>query len=275
MKVLTSIYYNMYIILYNSKNIVDFMSIICSNLKNLVICTNPVFLHYLITIFNNDFKNNINNISSIITATSPLIEKDAKLLLKIIKGKNIKFYNHYGATEVDNLCYDDISKNGYKFNCVGKPMLGTSIEIVDTNDNIMSSTNKKYGRVRILSNGFSNYYNTLDDSKYFYTGDLGYIENNCLYIVDREKNFFNINGYKVSPNQIENVALKYSYVDECICLYDNILILKVVVSDGFNINKLKKILYENLLSYQLPKKIEVVSSIIKNNSGKVDRKAYK
>ena len=271
MKSMSAIYYCLYLIVFNSKNIVDFVSLICSKLDNLVICTNPTFLHYLITIFNDDIKKHISNIQTIITATSPLSENDAKTVLNLIKNTNIKFFNHYGATELDNLCYMNISKDGYKFNCVGKPMLGTYVEIVDENDNKIISSKEKYGRVRVKSNGYSKYYKNLGD-EYFYTGDLGYLENNFLYIVDREKNFFNINGYKISPSQIENIALSYSYVDECICIYDGVLILKVVVKPDFSLDKLKEILYNNLLSYQVPKKIEIVSAIDKNRTGKIDSK---
>lgn len=41
---------------------------------------------------------------------------------------------------------------------------------------------------------------------------------------------------------------------------------------NFLLNELKEILYNNLLSYQVPKKIEIVSAIAKNRTGKIDRK---
>ena len=37
-------------VLFDGKNIVDFVSLICSKLDYLIICTNPAFLHYLIMI---------------------------------------------------------------------------------------------------------------------------------------------------------------------------------------------------------------------------------
>ena len=88
------------------------------------------------------------------------------------------------------------------------------------------------------------------------------------------KNFFNVNGYKISPVEIENAALKYDGILECICCYQNVLTLYVVKKKEYQIEKLKEKLQSELIDYKIPKKIIETNSIIKLSNGKIDRSKY-
>lgn len=272
MKMYLSLYYGYTFIIHNSLNICDFIKYLDYGYNNLCLCINPTFLHYLINLFPNEIKQNIKNIQMIETATAPLLVSDAKKVISLIKDSNIKFYNHYGSTELPSSCYLDIMKNGYTLGCVGKPLYGTNVEIVDDKGKVINSNKNSYGIIRLNGKSKCLQYHNGDKIPFFYPGDIGYISNGLLYVIDREKNFFNINGYKFSPVEIENIALTYEGVNECLCVYDNILKLLVVINNNFDKKILKKVLCENLFKYQVPKVIEVVSSLPKLKNGKVNRK---
>jgi len=274
MKMYLSFCYGYTFIIHNSMNIVDFMKYLDYGYNNLCLSINPTILHYLVNLFSDEIKRNIKNIQIIETATAPLLEEDAKKTISIIKENNIRFYNHYGATELPAGCYLDIIKNGYALGCIGKPLDGTIVEIVDDNGRKIKSNKNTYGRIRLYGKSKCIQYHNGEKIDYFYPGDIGYIYNDLLYIVDREKNFFNINGYKFSPVEIENIALSYKGIDECICIYNGVLKLLVVINNNYDKKELKNILHKNLFSYQVPKVIEEVVSISKLSNGKVDRKKY-
>lgn len=264
-------YYGLSLYIYDSLNIIDLISIL-NNYNNIILSTNPTILHYSLTLFYDDFASCLSNIKIIESCTAPLSTVDSRKILPIL-GKT-KFYNFYGATELQ-MAYLDIEKYGYKKGCVGLPLEDVKIELLDDNNNVIKDGSNATGVVRISNSEYGYKYYKEKEQKYFYPGEIGYIENNLLYLVDRKKNFFNINGYKISPVDIEDVALLYDCVLECVCYYNSVLSLDIIVDKNFKINELKKVLNENLSSYQIPKKIKVVSRLHKTSNGKIDRNKYK
>ena len=264
-KVYMAVYYGYTITIHNGANFVEFINyIVEDDMNNIMLCTNPTFLHYTASIFRKELEENISKIKLIEIATAPLSINDAELLVSICNGRT-KLINHYGSTEYVPICYKEVDKN-YEFGCVGAPYKNTKIEIIDNNLS-------KCGSIRISGNSLANYYGK-EKSFYFYTGDVGYFKGDDLYIIDREKNFFNVNGYKISPVEIENAALKYDGILECICCYQNVLTLYVVKKKEYQIEKLKEKLQSELIDYKIPKKIIETNSIIKLSNGKIDRSKY-
>lgn len=264
-KVYMAVYYGYTITIHNGANFVEFINyIVEDDMNNIMLCTNPTFLHYTASIFRKELEENISKIKLIEIATAPLSINDAELLVSICNGRT-KLINHYGSTEYVPICYKEVDKN-YEFGCVGAPYKNTKIEIIDNN---LSNC----GSIRISGNSLANYYGK-EKSFYFYTGDVGYFKGDDLYIIDREKNFFNVNGYKISPVEIENAALKYDGILECICCYQSVLTLYVVKKKEYQIEKLKEKLQSELIDYKIPKKIIETNSIIKLSNGKIDRSKY-
>ena len=135
--------YNLPFYIYNSLNIIDFISILEKEYEHIIVFTNPTFLHYLINLFYEDIKNIINKIDIINSATAPLNNKDVEKLLTIY---DHKIYNHYGSTEGFSLSCIDLSKYEYKNGLVGIPMNNTMIEIVNEKNEevILVNNNKGY-----------------------------------------------------------------------------------------------------------------------------------
>ena len=52
-----------------------------------------------------------------------------------------------------------------------------------------------------------------------YTSDMGYIdENGFIYIAGRKGDVINVGGLKVAPTDVEEAALAYDGIEDCICI---------------------------------------------------------
>ena len=50
------------------------------------------------------------------------------------------------------------------------------------------------------------------------TGDIGYIQDGKVYVVDRTKDLIKVNGFQVSPAELEDAILKHPSIEDCAVL---------------------------------------------------------
>ena len=108
-------------------------------------------------------------------------------------------------------------------------------------------------------------------------------ENGFVYIIGRKGDVINVGGLKVAPTEVENVALDYDGIKDCICIAEedniagNILKMLLVVDDEplFNKKEFVAFMKDRLESYKVPHKIAFTENIKKTYNGKIDRKAYR
>ena len=87
---------------------------------------------------------------------------------------------------------------------------------------------------------------------------------------------------KVSPSEVESVALAFPEVSDCICLpkphpvMGNVVRLLVVAKapETFDKRKLVQFIASRLENYKVPQTIELVDAVKRTYNGKLDRKAY-
>ena len=113
------------------------------------------------------------------------------------------------------------------------------------------------------------------------TSDIGYLdERGRLWLKGRVDDVINIGGLKVSPTEVENVAMSLAFVKDCVCVSVShpILgtILKLLVETDSKLDKrlLAQHLKSKLEPYKVPTLYEKVESIHKTFNGKTDRKKY-
>jgi long-chain acyl-CoA synthetase len=132
-------------------------------------------------------------------------------IIKEFEAWGINIVQGYGITECAPVvaCNTDRHK---KYNSVGKIVSGCEVKIVD---------NEVWVKGPIVMKGY--YKNTeatseVFDSGWFKTGDLGYLDrDNYLYITGRKKNLIILpNGENVSPEELEQKILCFSYVKEVV-----------------------------------------------------------
>jgi long-chain acyl-CoA synthetase len=116
------------------------------------------------------------------------------------------------------------------------------------------------------------------------TGDIGRVdEDGYLFIEDRKKDVIVVSGFKVFPNEVEDVATLQAGVAEAAAIgvpdkqSGEVVKLFVVRKNGASLTAADVLAHarHNLTGYKIPRHVEFVDSLPKSNVGKVLRRALK
>ena len=116
-----------------------------------------------------------------------------------------------------------------------------------------------------------------------FTSDIGTLDDEgMLHLSGRASDVINVGGFKVSPIEVEEVAMSNPLVSDCICISaphpvtDRALKLLVVTPSGQTLDKrsLARYLADRLEPYKVPMLYEQVDTIARTYNGKLDRKHY-
>lgn len=117
---------------------------------------------------------------------------------------------------------------------------------------------------------------------WFYTGNIGYIENGKVYIVGRLKDIIKVNGFVVSRTELEDALYKCPGVSDCAAFgkgygVDEHPVLSIVAAeDGLSADRIRDHLHSNLSSYKADKcEVHFVESIPRNRGRKILRDRLK
>jgi acyl-coenzyme A synthetase/AMP-(fatty) acid ligase/acyl carrier protein len=195
----------------------------------------------------------------------------------------IQIVNIYGLTEtVTGSVYCGPSADTFKIGTVGKPT-DCSIKIIDEEGQEVSKGEK--GELLLKGDHIMvGYFNNPEATAkvlidgWLYSGDIAREdEDGFVKIVGRKKSMINSGGFRVQPEEIEELLLKVKEVDECkvIGLPDPILTEKMIAcikpKDNVVPDELKfyKFLRENLEPEKVPQEICFIESFPRGISGKV------
>lgn len=223
----------------------------------------------------------------LMAATAPLPEPDRETLRELLP--DTRLYNHYGCSESSSICIYDFNKYAELKNCAGKVMPHSHVFFVDDDKKEIVSSADNLGLLAVKGDAtMKGYYKEpgLTDeiliNGAIYTKDMGYMdENGFVFILGRNDDVINVGGFKISPLEVEEAALEYEGVKDCICIAteDEItgqaLKLLIVADERLDILLLKKFMFSKLKSYQMPNQYEVVEKIERTYNGKLNRKFYR
>lgn len=188
----------------------------------------------------------------------------------------------YGLTETSPCaCYNHDLK--YKLGSIGAPIENVEMKIVDADGNqlepgelgeiairgpnvMLGYWNRPFETAEVIKNGW------------FHTGDIGQMdEDGFFYIVDRLKDMINVSGFKVYPTEVENVIYQHSSIAE-VAVYGvpdafkgEIVQASIVMKPGQTLTETQIIDFcsERMAAYKIPRNINFVDAIPKNQTGKI------
>lgn len=219
-----------------------------------------------------------------IVSSSALLKNNVKI--ELVNAFECDIHECYGASEVGVVTNLSITHDSDKFGSVGKALPYVSVKICDNNrqDVGLNKTGEIACRTATL---FAGYYknsnltkNALDSEGFFYTGDVGYLDDDgYLYYVDRVKDIIITGGINVYPQDVEAVLRAVEGVKECAVIgvenqhFGEVVLAVVVESEHhpLEIGKLKKACLEKLTDYQQPVAYRVVESLPRSELGKIKK----
>jgi long-chain acyl-CoA synthetase len=115
------------------------------------------------------------------------------------------------------------------------------------------------------------------------TGDVGRLDaNGYVFIEDRKKDVIVVSGFKVYPNEIEDVAVRQAGVREAAAIgvadaQSGEVVKLFVVRKDPNVTAADVLAHarQNLTGYKIPRHVEFIDELPKSNVGKVLRRALK
>lgn len=217
--------------------------------------------------------------------SAPLAEADKEKLLRLLP--DTRLYNFYGSSEAGCACILEFSGNGNKTGCIGRPTVNSIVRFTDDAGNVVENGSPE--APALLSWGGSivmeGYYNDPDLTAetlvggYVRTKDLAYLDEDgdCI-LVGRADDVINYGGSKISPAEIENLALGYEYIDDVAFtsisdpITGELPVILVIQKDGYDEAEFERFLTDRLESYKLPRKYIYVDNTPKTFKGSVLRK---
>jgi long-chain acyl-CoA synthetase len=115
------------------------------------------------------------------------------------------------------------------------------------------------------------------------TGDIGRVdERGFVFLEDRKKDMITVSGFKVYPNEIEDVAARHPGVFESAAIGEpdeksgEVVALYVVRKDpGLTAEDLIAFMRQHVTSYKVPRRIHFRTELPKSNVGKILRRALR
>lgn len=208
-------------------------------------------------------------------------------LIETYHNKGVAIRQGYGMTEVGpnltSLHEDDAIR---KIGSIGKPNMYVETMVVNK-DGKQVEPNERGELVLAGPNVTPGYYNNPEESKkqmsdkWFHTGDIVIQdEEGFLYVVDRIKNMYISGAENVYPAEVESVIILHPSVKEVVVVgvpdeqwgESGKAFVVLEEQKKLDIKELQNFCLERLSKYKIPKFLEILDVMPKNDTGKIDRK---
>ena len=191
----------------------------------------------------------------------------------------------YGLTEASPVvCINPVRSP--KLGTVGLPVSSTEVAIRDDKGNDLPIG--EAGEICVRGpQVMPGYWRRPDETKlvltgegWLHTGDIGSLDaQGFLRILDRKKDMINVSGFKVFPNEVEDIIARHPGVVEAAVIGvadpqtgQGVKLFVVKRDPALTATELTKFARESLAAYKVPKTIVFVDALPKSNVGKIIRK---
>ena len=236
----------------------------------------PASIRMLIQFSGEQLAKYADKIDFIETGAAAISQADMEALCQLLP--KTRLYNTYASTETGIIATYNYNCGKCVAGCLGRTMKHSKLIITEDGliacqgDTLMSGYVGDPERTASILRGDT-----------VYTSDIGMIdEDGLLHLKGREDDVINVGGFKVAPTEVEDAAMSYSRLKDCICIATEhpitgrALKLLVVMNDGEQLNKRELALHlkERLETYKVPMLYEQVEKVARTFNGKLDRKHY-
>jgi acyl-CoA synthetase (AMP-forming)/AMP-acid ligase II len=210
------------------------------------------------------------------TGAAAISQADMETLCRLLPKSRL--YNTYASTETGIISTYNFNDGKCVAGCLGRPMPHSQVFITSEGhiackgDTLMSGyVGDPERTATVLRDGV------------VYTSDIGRIdEKGMLHLSGREDDVINVGGFKVAPTEVEDAAMAFPDIQDCICIsvehkiMGRALKLLVVMKDGRVLNKraLAQFLKNKLETYKIPTLYEQTETVKRTFNGKLERKFY-
>ncbi len=210
------------------------------------------------------------------TGAAAISQSDMLELCRLLP--HTRLYNTYASTETGIICTYNYNDGKCVSGCLGKPMKHSRVTISDKGKIICYGDTLMSGYVDDPEMAAS----ILRDGAIF-TSDVGKIdENGMLHLIGREGDVINVGGFKVAPTEVEDAALAFPDVEDCVCvpvdhkITGKALKLLVVMKCEKNLDgrELALFLKSRLETYKVPLLYSQIEHVERTFNGKINRKYY-
>lgn len=208
-------------------------------------------------------------------------------LYEAFERKGLTFKEGYGLTEAGpNNFYIDPQIVKQKRGSVGKPMFHSTVKIMT--DQGQEAAPDEVGELCLQGHHvFHSYYQQPRETMkakqdgWLLTGDLAKKDQEgYYYIVGRKKDMIITGGENVYPQEIEQLLDQHPAVDEAVVVglpddtWGEAVTAAIVPKQNARISEkdIKGYLADRLAKYKIPKKVYLLSELLKTPIGKIDRK---
>jgi acyl-CoA synthetase (AMP-forming)/AMP-acid ligase II len=231
-------------------------------------------------------KSGFDNTLRCLVSSSALLDASSKM--ELIESLQCEFHECYGASEISSVTDIGPEHSLSKLDSVGRAVKSADIKIIGRDG--VELPLKEIGEICVSTPMlFSGYYKRDDKTReamigeYFRTGDLGWMdEDGFLYFTGRLKEIINTGGINVYPKDIEEVLLRIDGVEECVAvpypdeqLGEKVVALVVLTPESaLTPKKIQRMAAMQLADFQVPRLVEIVKELPKNEMGKIIRRRF-
>lgn len=201
-------------------------------------------------------------------------------------GTRARLMRGYGLTE---MCGVSIVNNFdfYQKGSCGRPMPGFAVEILSDDGDVLPQG--AMGEIAVSGGGVMSGYLECEDClvrrdgvTWVKTGDVGYLDNGYLHVVDRKKRSLKIAAVNVFPAQVENCVAQLDFVSEACAVGVKVegkqfvkvyVTLKRQMSAEEVFRRVTEHCKQNLITYAVPRFVQVIDSMPRTPLGKIDFRA--
>ncbi|WDZ83674.1 class I adenylate-forming enzyme family protein [Micromonospora cathayae] len=203
---------------------------------------------------------------------------------------HVRLVDTFGMTELCNgICYLDAAHEQSKLGALGAPFPGVHVRIVD--EHFRPVPPGEAGEIVVRGEKVSPGYWRDDEANrrtrrdgWFLTGDVGRIDaDGYLWFVDRRTDLIKSGGENIASAEIERVIARHPDVAEVAVVgvpdptWDEVPKAYVILRDGATVTAegLREHCRAELARYKVPKYVQIVSSLPRNDSGKVLKRSLR